>query len=145
MQKRRSQKKFLHNKVYGFKTPKGNIILINDQEDEDSTDSYIEIIHHLNSKIKILDKAKLFETDEFKTSVKDALIEATNPVTLGSNATQPVVKGTILETHINNILTQNSISGIFVGAAFIPIANAAAFAALQSQTNLIKSTKVKTE
>lgn len=135
---------FEHEMIYGFKTPRGNILLINDSEDGES-ESYIEIIHHENGKIRVEDAKILFETDEFRATVKDAILAATDSVELGSNATQSVVKGEILEAHINSILTNLATSGVYVGAAFFPLWNAATFTTLQSQTANIKSTKVKTE
>lgn len=135
---------FEHEMIYGFKTPRGNVVLINDSEDGES-ESYIEIIHHNNGKITIEDAKMLFETDEFKATVKDAILNATDSVELGSNATQSVVKGEILETLLNNNFTNVASSGVYLGTAFLPLWNAAAFTTLQSQTSNIKSNKVKTE
>lgn len=128
---------FEHQFVYGLKTPRGNVVLINDSEDGEG-DSYIEIIHHENGKIRIEEAKILLESGEIK-------LLATDLVELGDNANESAVKGDTAAAHIKSILTNIASSGVYMGTAFLPLWNATTFTTLQSQTDNIKSNKVKVE
>lgn len=116
---------FSSSRVYGLKTPKGHIVIINDDEDS------LQIIHKEKGLITLnIDKLKLNHTD---------LIE------LGDSNLEPAVKGDKTADHINNILQGIAAITVTVGGTPVPINNIVTFTNLIGQTDTIKSNKVKLE
>jgi hypothetical protein len=111
--------------VYGFKSPKGNSVVINDDEDRITIkNSHGEIIEIIEGLIKVDGKE----------------------VNLGSSSLQPALKGDDTWTVLNNILTQLQLATTPTALGPMPLVNLAAFTQIQAQDlPKIKSTKVKVE
>lgn len=123
--KNQKPEEFKHSNVYGFKTPKGHIITIDDDE------SILTIKNPSGETIEI----------------SEGLIKQDGKeIQLGADNLQPAVKGDELFNTVNKILSALTTTTVPTSIGPMPLTSAATFAQIQAQDlPKIKSTKVKVE